>query len=151
MGITILTRNIDLRSCMEAKCNSWINRHNLAPRLTQASGTLENMESSMYNVTSPSYLENLRATTTHKNRKWIINASMGNRKTLTSMRLLPPQVNQGHLRDSNVIIITFYVRRRYTFKICILVKHVMLPINMGHHMVKRTPYIHNSICRTLHI
>ena len=31
-------------------------------------------------VTSPSHLEYLRATTTHKNRKWIINVSMGNRK-----------------------------------------------------------------------
>ena len=60
-------------------------------------------------------------------------------KTLTIVRLLPLQVNQGHLRHSNIIINN---REQYMYdeaihlRYALFVGHVMLPITMGHYMAK---------------
>jgi len=54
------------------------------------------------------------------------------------MSLLPPQVNQGYLTHYNIIINEEHyiyvgdIHLRYV----LFVEHVMLPIVMGHHMVK---------------
>ena len=59
------------------------------------------------------------------------------------MSLLPPQVNQGYLTHYNIIINGEHfiyvgdIHLRYV----LFVEHVMLPIIMGHHMVKQTSYI----------
>ena len=61
-------------------------------------------------------------------------------KTLTTLRLLPLQVNQGHLRHSNIIIDheeQYRYDGEYAFEVCIICReHVMSPIVMGHHVVK---------------
>ena len=60
-------------------------------------------------------------------------------KTLTTVRLLPLQVNQGILRYSNIIVNN---REQYMYdgaihlRYALFVGNVMLPITMGHYMVK---------------
>ena len=64
---------------------------------------------------------------------------MGIRKTLTTMRVLPLQINQGILRHSNIIknngeqyMYDGDIHLRYI----LFVEPVILPITMGHYMVK---------------